>query len=283
MSGEALAYLFDYLGDRFSLETIDILNDPYIDHLWFCALKLFCYNPASVDCTSRIACDEKRCVVNIHQFASRYPELAFDFERQIQDQPGRIYGLEQLSDLPVELTPVAPYHKPGRGRPSLNQTRAHSQCVECKRVLRNDSFYAPPSYRRDGRIFPKCLDCVKLVGETGSHSSADPALDKQHIIWLTIAPRCVLCGFDEHPSAMEMHHTGDRDAEMGKLITEIAQTDPPNLYQVEKLLSELKKCLPLCSNCHRMVHAGHLQLPPSAQPVSITLPEMLGLLDPSMK
>lgn len=58
--------------------------------------------------------------------------------------------------------------------------------------------------------------------------------------------KCSECGYDKHPSAIDLHHV-----------------DPNNkLYLVSKLIYcrsklkiELEKCIPICANCHRILHS----------------------------
>ena len=61
--------------------------------------------------------------------------------------------------------------------------------------------------------------------------------------------KCKLCGYDKCHNALEFHH----------LDPTIKEESPSSLRQVTDELrwkSELKKCILLCSNCHREVHAG---------------------------
>jgi hypothetical protein len=61
--------------------------------------------------------------------------------------------------------------------------------------------------------------------------------------------KCKLCGYDKCHNALEFHH----------LDPTIKEESPSSLRQVTDELrwkSELEKCILLCSNCHREVHAG---------------------------
>lgn len=62
---------------------------------------------------------------------------------------------------------------------------------------------------------------------------------------------CVVCGLRE-PSALDLHH---RDPST-KLF------EPANLgrQSMETIKAELRKCVVLCANHHRMVHAGDIIL-----------------------
>lgn len=66
--------------------------------------------------------------------------------------------------------------------------------------------------------------------------------------------RCCLCGFNAYQEALEFHHINPEEKEFG--ITTDTTTK-----SLEKQLQELKKCILVCSNCHRGIHAGYLQVP----------------------
>jgi hypothetical protein len=105
---------------------------------------------------------------------------------------------------------------------------------------------------------------------------ADRIAERRDMIWRFLAPSCAICGFDRHPSAMDMHHLGEKEAEIATLITDLAFV--PKIHRAERLLRESSRCIPLCSNCHRMLHAGAHALPPDYQRPSYTLAELLRLL-----
>ena len=64
---------------------------------------------------------------------------------------------------------------------------------------------------------------------------------------------CVICG-ESDSCCLDFHHLDpslkDRD------ITRAAW----NGWSVDRLLEEINKCVVLCSNCHRKLHAGHISL-----------------------
>lgn len=64
--------------------------------------------------------------------------------------------------------------------------------------------------------------------------------------------KCICCGFNKHYSALDFHH-------LDPSIKEFNLTR--NSIGWNKLQPELDKCVLLCSNCHRMIHAGVIQLP----------------------
>lgn len=57
---------------------------------------------------------------------------------------------------------------------------------------------------------------------------------------------CTRCGFNEHPAALDLHHTyGPKEFDPGR------HAGRPRV----KVLVELRKCEILCSNCHNIEHA----------------------------
>jgi predicted transcriptional regulator len=65
---------------------------------------------------------------------------------------------------------------------------------------------------------------------------------------------CQACGFDKYDGALEFHHVdpSQKDNKMGKMA---GSSNSP------KVQAELAKCVLLCSNCHKMVHANIVECP----------------------
>lgn len=67
--------------------------------------------------------------------------------------------------------------------------------------------------------------------------------------------KCCICGFDKFQEALEFHHVNPEEKEFG-IGASNATTKSLN-----NQLEEARKCVLLCSNCHRGVHAGYYQVP----------------------
>jgi 5-methylcytosine-specific restriction endonuclease McrA len=61
--------------------------------------------------------------------------------------------------------------------------------------------------------------------------------------------KCLLCGYSKCSESMEFHHPNSLEKGFG--ISEKGYT-----RGWEKVKKELDKCVMLCANCHREVHAG---------------------------
>lgn len=60
--------------------------------------------------------------------------------------------------------------------------------------------------------------------------------------------KCNRCGYKKCLSALEFHHNkGKKEGHLSNLIKNSSK---------QKSLKEIKKCILLCANCHREVHAG---------------------------
>lgn len=57
---------------------------------------------------------------------------------------------------------------------------------------------------------------------------------------------CELCGYDKYQGALEFHHLDpkEKDFQLSKTLS------------WDKAKTEMDKCIMLCANCHREVHAG---------------------------
>jgi hypothetical protein len=197
--------------------------------------------------------------MKVSEFVRHFPQYAIDFTSQVRDQK-RIYDGITLDQFPTELEPDFPYHPGSRGRPNQNQTLAHSQCATCQRVLRNDFFYTVPSMMKRNVVFSHCRECNQHLNAVRYDTRADLIRARRIIIWQYFAPRCAICGFEQHMSAMDLHHPDHKEAQIAELIT--SATLSLHAGTIEALIHEAKKCIPLCSNCHRMIHANDITLPP---------------------
>ena len=61
--------------------------------------------------------------------------------------------------------------------------------------------------------------------------------------------KCALCGYNRLPDALDFHHIDPSQKSYG-----IASGG--TCHDLEADLKEVKKCLLVCSNCHREIHAG---------------------------
>lgn len=67
--------------------------------------------------------------------------------------------------------------------------------------------------------------------------------------------KCICCGYDRCQAALDFHHLDASQKEFGISLDGITRS-------WERVQKELDKCVLVCSNCHREIHAGILQ--PSA-------------------
>lgn len=65
---------------------------------------------------------------------------------------------------------------------------------------------------------------------------------------------CQICGYDRCVAAMDIHHRDPSLKEFG-----LAQHGLTRSW--ERTRRELDKCVLICANCHREIHAGIMQLP----------------------
>ena len=65
--------------------------------------------------------------------------------------------------------------------------------------------------------------------------------------------KCYACDRDGPPALFEFHHWNAAEKEFG-----ISETGIPHSW--DRVIAELAKCVLLCANCHREVHAGVREL-----------------------
>ena len=65
---------------------------------------------------------------------------------------------------------------------------------------------------------------------------------------------CVCCNIQYPICVMDLHRADNSEKTVS--LTGLTRTGP-----YDKLKEEVDRCVPICANCHRMVHAGIKQLP----------------------
>jgi len=66
---------------------------------------------------------------------------------------------------------------------------------------------------------------------------------------------CQICSYDKCNNALELHHIDPEEKELsfGNVMA--------NPKSWDNIVKELRKCILLCSNCHKEVHSGITELP----------------------
>ena len=67
--------------------------------------------------------------------------------------------------------------------------------------------------------------------------------------------KCNLCGYNKCFAALEFHHKDGQKKDFGLASRGLTRS-------WETIKRELEKCVLVCSNCHKEIHNGVVQLPP---------------------
>lgn len=107
--------------------------------------------------------------------------------------------------------------------------KLHSFCKECKRSGDREA-YAKNTHGRKEKIRQRARDEQQHVYEFYRRVKKNQA--------------CSKCG-DARWYVIDFHHIADKDYEIARLARS---------GSIKKLKDELRKCIPICANCHREHH-----------------------------
>ena len=116
-------------------------------------------------------------------------------------------------------------------------------CFMCEQIKPADEFYPK---RKTKTLSAYCKIC------SGIESKARQAKFKKDCLSYK-GEQCVNCGYDRCDAALDFHH-------LDKSKKEFSISNLRFYKMNDKVKSELDKCVVLCSNCHREVHAGLIDL-----------------------
>lgn len=132
------------------------------------------------------------------------------------------------------------------------------KCCMCQKVLLAECFKANKK-RKDG-LQSQCIECQRQYRREHYLKNREKYIDKsskwriEFRRWWKdyksqFSCKAASLGLDpcneSHPACIDFHHLGDKEEAVSVLVA---------LCNKEKLLQEIEKCVPICSNCHRKIH-----------------------------
>lgn len=138
---------------------------------------------------------------------------------------------------------------------AVREAVTHKECAKCKETKERDQFYIDRT-RKSG-MNPYCISCVRQTGieSRDRHGDLNPKLARDHrklSLINALGGKCSVCGLtpsiDWPVSCFDFHHEHEKTVSMAKIL----MLDSKESYQIAT--DESKKCVVLCSNCHRRHH-----------------------------
>jgi hypothetical protein len=136
-------------------------------------------------------------------------------------------------------------------------------CFSCKTSKTLDQFNKKRS-TKDG-LQPWCRECNRLRSRRYYQEKKEVHLPvvyawkrkrksthKQRIHSMKSSRGCIICG-ERDSACLDFHHANEN-----KEIC--VSTALVKMWPWDKIEAEIKKCVVLCSNCHRKLHAGRFSL-----------------------
>lgn len=129
-------------------------------------------------------------------------------------------------------------------------------CSTCKQALpATAEYFASRQDRKMPQLQTMCKKCQRVYRKTHYEKNKKKYIDKARVYtrsivdWFTefkSSLSCENCG-ENRAWVLDFHHVNpdEKEIEIGHLS---------RLASKKKLLSEMKKCKVLCSNCHRDLH-----------------------------
>lgn len=82
---------------------------------------------------------------------------------------------------------------------------------------------------------------------------------RKHNLKSIFGLKCCICGFDKFEEALDFHHVNPNEKEFS------ISSSGTYSKALETQLEEAQKCILVCANCHRGIHAGLIEIPDNWQ------------------
>jgi len=76
----------------------------------------------------------------------------------------------------------------------------------------------------------------------------------------SLGGKCCICGYNRCNDSLDIHHIDPSQKEF-----KFSEVIKSNIKSWDTIVVELRKCVLVCANCHRELHAGITQLPNNPQ------------------
>lgn len=113
-------------------------------------------------------------------------------------------------------------------------------CTKCKTDKELNEFVLK---KQGNKYYSWCKSCLNDYNRNRFKNRKNEILDA-----LKIEKKCSICGYDKYVGALDFHHENDLDKSFNLSKN----------HSIKKSLKEAKKCVLVCANCHREIHAGLL-------------------------
>lgn len=120
---------------------------------------------------------------------------------------------------------------------NIDKPRNQNGMLEKKCSICGKSFYPKTPSANQRKC---CYDCAP-DGKQLSRS------DFLNVIRKNKGGRCQRCGYDTYLGALDFHHIDPNEKEFT-----VGDRD----FRLEQCIEEIEKCIMICTNCHRELHAG---------------------------
>lgn len=130
-------------------------------------------------------------------------------------------------------------------------------CSKCKTVKPLNEFSKDTS--RPGGLAYRCKECQSATQRSGyterygdkarERNKEKSALNRKIISEYKASVGCSFCNEDD-PVCLEFHHLDPSIKEIG-IANNLASS-------IERIFEEIAKCICVCSNCHKKIHAGKI-------------------------
>lgn len=139
-------------------------------------------------------------------------------------------------NMEIKICRTCKFEKPLEEFLWRNKTKnqKHSECKECYKITRKKSYNNNKKY----------------------YYEKNKRIRKQNILWykeLKSNLKCVLCSETE-PCTLDFHH---KEGEKKEQVVSLLARSTCSINTIKK---EMEKCVVVCSNCHRKIHAGIIKL-----------------------
>lgn len=133
-------------------------------------------------------------------------------------------------------------------------------CSKCKKRLSVEKF-TKNSKHKDG-LQSQCTKCKKQYNKDHYEKNKDAYIrraklwKRNYTEWYQAYKDtciCSICG-EKEKCCLDFHHHGKEGKDKSVAIIARQRSNK------QKLLAEIKKCIVVCANCHRKIHAGIIKI-----------------------